>query len=132
MSRIECLKKQFEETLTPDELIMAIFSKVEEKNIKKDPAMIHQAIFELKKRDENLNKLLEDFIFDKSGITPFSELLDRVLFRLETSCIFGTMNPRYAVYEIKKDLLNETYEKMKPEKKQVIDNLKKDINELIS
>ncbi|PKM80491.1 MAG: hypothetical protein CVU89_13135 [Firmicutes bacterium HGW-Firmicutes-14] len=115
MSKLEELKKFIDETVTPDDLIIAILSNIKHDYIPKDPGIIHRAIFELKQKEE-FNELLDEFSFDTSGILPFSDLLDTVLFRLETSCILGTLNPRYEKYELSKEkkeqLFKRTSEKL--------------------
>lgn len=57
---------------------------------------------------------MDEFEFDLSGLSPFSDLLDRVLFRLETSAVLGTLNPAYSRYEIR----DETKEYIRAESQQ--------------
>lgn len=99
MSKVEELKKYFSKTITPDDIIMALLSEMKGNYIPKDPEIIHRAMYELKQEAE-YKDLLKEFRFDVSGLTPFSDLLDRVLFRLEAACILGTINPRFKKYEL--------------------------------
>lgn len=133
MSKLDELKKLINESVTPDDIIMAILSKMKNDYIPKDPGVIHHAIYELKQKSE-FRDLLDDFSFDTSGILPFSDLLDTVLFRLETSCILGTLNPRYEQYELsqekKEQLLERTSQKFTA-KKPVIEELSNQFEAII-
>lgn|GEM_PF-2649770 len=105
MSKIDELKTSLRTTRKPDDVIMAILASTSKTKIVKDPTVFHNAIFELSK-NESWNGYLEDFFFDVSGISPFSDLLDQVLSRLETSCVLATPNPRYEEYDLQKDYLS--------------------------
>ena len=129
--RLEELKLRLEQAKASDDVIMGILSRMDKVSIPKDPGILHQAIYELKKKD-NYNKLLQDFYFDISGITPFSDLLDRVLFRLETANILGTLNPRYAMYELQKEKLAQGFDKFSDDEKALLRNMSQDFSELIN
>ncbi|WP_206808409.1 hypothetical protein [Paradesulfitobacterium ferrireducens] len=134
MSAIEMLRQYHEKTIYPDDVIMAILCKLKSTSIPKDPAIIHGTIFRLKQKDE-FHELLNDFQFDNSGLVPFSELLDRVLFRLETSSILGTLNPKYEFYDLpekrKEDLSNQVYNKFSTEKQRVISKLTEEFENMV-
>lgn len=123
MSEIDILRQFHEKKIYPDDVIMAILSKLRAISIPKDPAIIHDAIFRLRQKDE-FYELLSEFQFDNSGLVPFSEMLDRVLFRLETSSILGTLNPKYEFYDLpetrKAVLLDQAYYKFPIENQPII------------
>lgn len=119
MSKLAEFKEMFQSAMTPDEIIMAIFSKLESRIIPKDPKIIHTAIYELKK-DPNYGDLLEQFKFDCSGLYPFSDLLDRVIFRIESTCIISTHNPKYEKYELPKDTLLKVFNSFSKAKQEKI------------
>lgn len=99
MSRFEQLKKLCQNTITPDHVVMAVLSKLKTSSIPKDPAIIHKGFYHLK-LNENYKELTKDFFFNMSGLTPFSELLDEILFKLETASVLSTTNPSYEKYEL--------------------------------
>ena len=88
--------------------------------IPKSQAFFQNVFFQMKKKHP---RFLADFIFDESGVTPFSDELDSVLFRLETSTILPALNPAYKTYDITSSLkvLEASYEKLK-DQKDIIDN----------
>ena len=108
MNPLEKLKADYNNYIRPDDLVKSIILSTDKESIPKDPSIIHQAFYQLKQKGE-YKEILKDFIFDLSCLTPFSELLDRVLFRLEISCILKTPNPSYEKYTI--DLSEETFER---------------------
>ncbi len=88
---IEQLKRLRQEVSSED-IIMALFSQMKSDIIPKDHGSIHKAVFKLRETSR-YKSFLEDFIFDTSGITPYSKLLEKVINRLETFSVFGTLNP---------------------------------------
>jgi len=125
------LKLRIEHNISPDDVIMGILSGLDEDTISKDPGIFHQAIYELKKKDA-YNELLQEFEFDISGLAPFSDLLDRVLFRLETSNILGTLNPRYAMYELQKEQLKQGFNKFSDEQKELLLKMSQEFASLVN
>lgn len=116
LSKIDELRSSLKTTRKPDDVIMAILAITSKDSIDKNPTKIHSAIYELSKQ-EMWKKYLADFYFDVSGISPYSELLDQVLSRLETSCMLATPNPRYSKYHLEKDYLAKALTKFsEPEK----------------
>ena len=96
---------------TIDDVIEAIIYKSGQTRIPKSQAYLQLAFF-LMQREEP--ELLSDFIFNESGITPFSDELDSILFRLEASSVLHTLNPGYESYVIDDsiELLKESYDKL--------------------
>jgi hypothetical protein len=117
MSKVAEMKEALRKSTTTDDFIKALFSEVKTNKIKKDPSAIHEAIYNLKRIHKD-DELFNNFYFDCSGISPFSDLLDRILFRLETASVLGAINPRYLVYELmtetKEYLKKESLEKFEP------------------
>lgn len=66
--------------------------------ISKNDAKVHEAIFNIQKECPDM---FTDLIFDESGITPFSDELERILFGLESGEVLSTPNSEYRKYEIK-------------------------------
>ncbi|WP_353928704.1 hypothetical protein [Desulfofundulus kuznetsovii] len=123
MSKIETLKRMRKEYKAPDDVFEALLSQVEGQYIPKDPAIIHDAIYRLA-QEQGFRELLKDFHFDTSGISPFSDLLDRVLFRLEISGILGTIEPKFERYVLsrrsKAELLETYREKFSPDEQEIL------------
>lgn len=97
MQTLEELKMRINSTPSLDDLIAAILHKSEQSHIPKAEAFFQQSFYQLKSEFPNL---FDDFVFDESGIIPFSDTLDSVLFRLEASSMLSTMNPSYSSYDI--------------------------------
>lgn len=104
-----CIEVQNE--VTRDDVVEAIIYKSEQTKIPKSQAFLQQAFYRLK---QEVPELFVDFIFDESGITPFSDELDSILFRLEASTVLSTLNPAYKNYTIANspELLQESYNKL--------------------
>ena len=130
VTALEELKESLKETMTPDDVVMGILSGLDTNSIPKDPQVLHRAIYDLKESNAD-NGLLQKFSFDTSGITPFSDLFDRVLFRLETANFLGTLNPRYAVYELKKEQLQKSLDKFSKQEKSVLEQMSRDFQNIL-
>lgn len=102
------LKKSY---IRPDELIMCILSQMEKTTLEKNLAKVHKAIYYIK-QDPYYAGLFEEFDFDEMGLSPYSDLLDQVLSRMETSHLLDTSNPSYGIYTIKVDYMKKEYEKL--------------------
>ncbi|NLU51231.1 MAG: hypothetical protein GXX09_12710 [Syntrophomonadaceae bacterium] len=122
MSKLEELKRYCSEKVVSDDVIMALFSLLNNNELPKNPAVIHTSIYELKPVPD-FEPLLDFFDFDCSGIVPFSDELDQVLFRLETASLLRTFNPTYERYEIRKDLLEKALNKFNDEDKKRLKNM---------
>ena len=97
MSKLAEFIESMNSRVTPDDTVKALLSQISVSQLAKDPEKIHRAFYRLKVDHQ---ELLRDFDFDTSSSVPFCDLLDRILFRLETSTLLGTLNPNYARYEI--------------------------------
>lgn len=96
MERYEELANKLRNAITPDDIIGAMLCELKDKEgLPIDPGKIHGAVQKLKERFPDL---LEEFVFFKGDAYPFSNLLERVLFRLESSHILSTLNPYYEKY----------------------------------
>lgn len=128
MSRFEQLKKLCQNTITPDHVVMAVLSKLKTSSIPKDPAIIHKGFYHLK-LNENYKELTKDFFFNMSGLTPFSELLDEILFKLETASVLSTTNPSYEKYELNKLYLDDAFNRFDSKKQETIIEMSKDFED---
>jgi hypothetical protein len=114
-----------------DDIIKAILANVSVPSIPKDPAAFHKTIYKLK-QCASFGPLLKEFSFYESGLVPYSDLLERVLFRLETAELLSTPNPGYDRYDLKKSQLALSYEKFPPPDKETIVELSKEFERLIN
>ena len=110
MKSIAELRSEIQSDITKDDLVEAIIFKSGQTRLPKSQAFL-QLIFHQLQKDDPV--LFSDFIFDESGITPFSDELDSVLFRLEASNVLHTLNPGYKSYIIEDSIchLEESYNK---------------------
>lgn len=133
MNPLEKLKSEYSSYKGPDDIVKAILFKTSETTIPKDPSIIHKVFFQLKETRE-YHDLLNEFSFDLSGLSPFSELLDRVLFRLEISCILKTPNPSYEKYTINSSdkTFEKSFNKFGEEEKKIISEISQTFSSLIN
>ena len=115
---IEKLRLLRQEVASED-IIMASFSQMKNDFFPKDHGSIHKAVFKLSGKPR-YKSFLEDFIFDTSGITPYSKLLEKVINRLETFSVLGTLNPSYDMYKVDKNYLLNAFEKFDSNNKDLI------------
>lgn len=118
--------KELRQEVASEDIIMASFSQMEKDIIPKDHGSIHKAVFKLRETSK-YRSFLEDFIFDTSGITPYSKLLEKVINRLETFSVFGTLNPSYEMYQVDKDYLLNAYEKFDSTKQDLISGMGREL-----
>lgn len=112
---------------TLDDIVSAVIYKSGNTKIPKAHSFIQQAFYKLKQEKPELFRSL---VFDVSGISPFSDELDEVLFRLEASTIFSTLNPSYKNYTLaSEEPLKLAYEKVTD--KATIDTLARSFSALI-
>ncbi|TET38009.1 MAG: hypothetical protein E3J65_05815 [Dehalococcoidia bacterium] len=92
--------KSMRQKRVADDVIAAMLSFVKAGSFKGDPKLIHETIFDLKKR---YPELLEDFAFSdpEHDVYPLSPLLERVLSRLQLSRIIRMENPDFETYILK-------------------------------
>jgi hypothetical protein len=86
--------KKIQHRITPDDVIAALFSFIDRKEIPLDVQKIHVALYKIKKQHP---EMLEQFSFSEKDVYPFSRLLERVLFRLQNSNLISTVNPDFKV-----------------------------------
>jgi hypothetical protein len=79
-------------TKTPDDKVAAMFSFLKKNEIPLDTERIHRAFYRLK---EKYPDILEEFVFSRNDVYPFSALLERTLFRLQNSGLISTVNPDF-------------------------------------
>lgn len=118
MKNIADLKRDVREKHTMDSIIKAVIFKAQQRTFPKNQAFLQNTFFQLK---EKVPGLLNDFVFDESGVTPFSDELDSVIFRLETSSILSTSNPTYNRYTItvETSLLEDAYNRLHERREEV-------------
>ena len=80
MSKLNELKERYSKIKTTDDTIKAILLLLEENDINKNPINIHKSIWHLKQNTQ-YSEMLEEFCFNESSLTPFSSLLDQLLYR---------------------------------------------------
>jgi len=80
-----------------DDVIASMICFLDDEEIIADPRTIHISIEKLK---GDYPDLLDDFIFSRGDIYPFSRLLERVLFRLQNSGVIQMINPNFDKYRI--------------------------------
>jgi len=131
VSKLDEFKIAVRRTITSDDVIKAMLSQVNTNHIAKDPERIHSAIYTLKNKHK---RLLAKFEFDSSGLTPFSDSLDRVLFRLETATILGSLNPSYLQYELSDDtkqMLKDSLNKFPEKDRKILAKLGQEFEQLV-
>ena len=133
MNQVDELRSWLVEKITPDDVIGALISQFNHDLFPKDLGQFHEAIDNLKRK---YPEMLESFKFDYSGLSPFSDLLDRVLNRFEACSIIGTLNPTYLVYsrneEAIEEIKNSSLNKFSEEQKVIILEMSREFEQLIS
>lgn len=81
----------------PDEIVAGILYYLDKKKITADPKKIHSGFCNLKKEHK---ELMRRFVFSKTSVYPYSDLLEKILFRLQQARIIGMINPTYDEYVI--------------------------------
>ena len=111
MKSLSELRLKVQSDITIDDVVEAIIYKSEQKKIPKSQAFFQRAFHQLQQK---VPGLFGDLIFDESGLIPYSDELDSVLFRLEASNVLHTLNPAYRNYQIEDSigLLEESYNKL--------------------
>jgi len=129
MKTLSELRDEVNLNTTLDDKVEAIIYKSGQMKVPKSQAFIQQTFYALHKE---CPELLDGFIFDESGITPFSDELDSALFRLEASNVLHTLNPAYKDYHIEDsvDVLKKSYDKFQKMSSE-IDRCAKMFSELV-
>lgn len=79
-------------TVTPDDIIAAMFSFFKKNEISIEDQKVHLAIYEIKKK---YPEMLKEFSFSENDFYPFSRLLEKVLFRLVNSTLIRPIAPDF-------------------------------------
>ncbi|MFW5962462.1 MAG: hypothetical protein ACOCQR_02495 [bacterium] len=82
--KIQELKKYIDSKVLPDDIFLAIAFGSQVCQVPSNSSILHASFYELKQK-LRFKRLLTDFTFDMSGISPYSKTLEDVLFRLEFS-----------------------------------------------
>ena len=122
--------KDYKKKVTPEDKIMALFSKIGSETINKNHGKIQKALYKLKSNPE-YEAYFEAFTFNTSGLIPYSKLLENTLNRLETFSIFATLNPTYNTYKINHEHAAKSYNKLDYAEKRLVDKISNDMTELI-
>lgn len=131
MMSIKDLQDKIKKQTTSDDLISAVIFRANKVRIPKSQAFLQQAFLTIKNK---FPKHFSDFIFDESGLTPFSDKLDSILFRLEASAILSTLNPTYENYTITNspDQLELSYKKFNGSMVEKIDQMAEVFSQLVN
>jgi hypothetical protein len=97
VEKITDLKQKIQSAPTGDDLVQVVLFRSNQRKIPKSQTFMHITFYQLKKMQP---ELFSDFIFNESGITPFSEELDSILFRLEASMTLPIAHPGYQSYNL--------------------------------
>jgi len=105
----EFLDSLSEPTVT--DLILLILGNLSCQNINRNMIMFQKVFYDLSKK----YPLLEQrFRFNTSGIYPYSEELERAIYRLEWAQALGAVNPSYTSYQVDKKQVEESRQKYSP------------------
>lgn len=131
MRSLEELKIEIRNRTSTDDLVSAIIHKSSQTKIPKAEAFLQQSFYKLK---IDFPDLFEDFVFDNSGIIPFSDSLDSTLFRLESSSILSTLNPSYSNYTVttSPEALKASYDKYNEIDLDTIDQCASEFSRLVT
>lgn len=88
----EELIKQLKNVVTPDDVVASIFSFLTVDEIPLDVKRIHSAFYQIKQEWPNM---FNQFVFSRKGYYRYSNLLERVLFRLQNADLINTINPDF-------------------------------------
>ena len=97
MTGLSAVRTRISAKVTLDDIVEAIIFKANLPVFPKSCAFFQQAFFRIQQAQP---RLLDDFVFDESGLTPYSDELDAILFRLEASEVLHTLNPSYEDYHV--------------------------------
>lgn len=131
MSKIMEIKERHKRTRTSLDVLKGILKFSGMCSMQKDPIAFQKAIWQLK-QEGRFVELLNDFSFDESGINPYSDLLDSLIYRLEISGVFGTINPRNMEYAIKIDYLQGVESKFNDDELSTIKCLSDNFKSIVS
>ena len=115
------LKKACQQTIMPDHVVMSVLASLPELYIKQVEPELHKGFYYLK-QNENYKELTKDFFFNTSGLTPFSELLDDILFKLRLAKITSTKDP----------ILGDATNRFSPDEQRLIVQMSQDLLSVIT
>lgn len=90
-----------------DDYIAEILLRMDLDRITTHPISLHSAFYSLKDKYDELNEIT----FDESGVTPISDELDSVFFRLGLTGLVSCQNMHFDHYVIRKES-RDVFEKM--------------------
>ncbi len=131
MSKIAEIKERYKTTRTPLDTLKAIFKFLGIPTLQKNPIDFHRTIRNLKQQSKFCG-VLKDFDFDDSGINPYSDLLDSLMYRLEISGVLGPVNPHNAEYAIRVEYLQGVEDKFDEDELKVIKDLSAEFKRLMN
>lgn len=107
----KALEERVRNTRTSDDVIAGVLSFLTTETIPLNTNKIHTAVFKLKEKEP---KLFEDFIFTSGDCYPYSELLERTIFRLQNADLISTVNPDFKQFIITKESKNHIKKSILP------------------
>jgi hypothetical protein len=100
------IRREIREYRSISDIITYLLVHLQKEDLTADDEILHCAFHQLK---ENHSGFLDNLMFTRGDLFPFSNELQRALFNLQTSGIMEAINPIYEVYRIPK----ETKEKVR-------------------
>jgi hypothetical protein len=136
-NEIEELRNKIKSQKTSDDVVEALIYKYlsmfSKRGVPKSREILQKTFAKLK-LEKKYAKLFEEFVFDRSGITPLSDELDAVFFRIEASAVMSALNPTYKTYIISdssREVLKASYDKFLPDTS-LIDECANDFSKYMS
>lgn len=115
MTKYDELISLLKRAVTPDDVVAGVLSQLRCSRLPKDPLRMHGAICKLR---EEYPDLLGEFFFFQGNLYPYSELLSRVLFRLEASGVLTSINDEYLVTDgVKEELRRRIMPRLEDQEK---------------
>jgi len=135
---LEKVKKGNNKTLSENDVVLAVLINM----LGEDDRMIHNTIYlhlafhKLKKDPKyegKYERFLEDFTFDESGISPFSQNLEQVVFRLGMEKKMNILCPWFNKYTIsgKRRILEKIYKKIPHKDIKLIEEMAREAKSII-
>lgn len=111
---------------TDTDLILAILGRLPCQNISRNMIVIQSIMYDLSRKYQ----ILQDrFRFNTAGIYPYSEELDRAIYRLEWAEALGSVNPGYTSYQVDQKQVEESRKKFLPKEIEEIDEISREFHE---
>lgn len=131
MSKTAEIIERYKGTKTALDILKAILKFLDVPTMQKNPVDFHKTV-RILRQDSRFRGLLAEFDFDESGINPYSELLDSLMYRLEISGVLGTINPRNTKYAIRIEFLQGVEDKFGSDELKSIKELSSEFKRLMS